>query len=188
MTASTSPSPTATTPPKNSRMTLVSEEFLHRFLQHVLPRGFQRVRYFGLFSPAAKQTVLRVQALLDWPPPKPLTKPQPFVPRLSLLPQTHAPHRQLAARPPPSIDETQRPQPEPPARQKCPPACSLRFCRGATIKALGTTFPGDALHRATRLQEHLGAQKKYSLLQIKNCLSRSRSVSPRKLSKSKRQG
>ena len=28
-------------------MTLSPEEFLRRFLQHVLPRGFPRIRYFG---------------------------------------------------------------------------------------------------------------------------------------------
>lgn len=27
------------------------EEFLRRLLQHVLPRGFHKVRYYGLFSP-----------------------------------------------------------------------------------------------------------------------------------------
>ncbi|MEA2874441.1 MAG: putative transposase, partial [Hyphomicrobiales bacterium] len=28
-------------------MTLTHEEFLRRFLQHVLPKGFPRIRYFG---------------------------------------------------------------------------------------------------------------------------------------------
>jgi hypothetical protein len=32
---------------KHRTMTLSPEEFLHRFLQHVLPRGFPRIRYFG---------------------------------------------------------------------------------------------------------------------------------------------
>jgi predicted RNA-binding Zn-ribbon protein involved in translation (DUF1610 family) len=30
--------------------TLSAEEFIHRFLQHVLPRGFVKVRYFGFFA------------------------------------------------------------------------------------------------------------------------------------------
>jgi hypothetical protein len=30
--------------------TLPVEEFIRRFLQHVLPKGFQKVRYYGLFS------------------------------------------------------------------------------------------------------------------------------------------
>ena len=33
-----------------TRCTLGAEEFLHRFLQHVLPKGFVKVRYYGFFS------------------------------------------------------------------------------------------------------------------------------------------
>ena len=32
-------------------MTLEATEFIRRFLQHVLPRGFHKVRYYGLLSP-----------------------------------------------------------------------------------------------------------------------------------------
>lgn len=35
--------------------TLPAEEFLRRFLQHVLPRGLRRVRSYGWLSPAAKK-------------------------------------------------------------------------------------------------------------------------------------
>jgi hypothetical protein len=35
-------------------MTVEADEFLRRFLQHVLPKGFQRVRYFGWLAPAAR--------------------------------------------------------------------------------------------------------------------------------------
>ena len=31
--------------------TLSAEEFMHRFLQHVLPKGFVKVRYYGSFAP-----------------------------------------------------------------------------------------------------------------------------------------
>jgi hypothetical protein len=31
-------------------MTLPADEFLRRFLLHVLPEGFQRIRHYGLFS------------------------------------------------------------------------------------------------------------------------------------------
>ena len=34
--------------------TLKVEDFLRRFLQHVLPKGFVKVRYYGLFSPARR--------------------------------------------------------------------------------------------------------------------------------------
>jgi hypothetical protein len=32
--------------------TVTAQEFLRRFLQHVLPKGFVKVRYYGLFSPS----------------------------------------------------------------------------------------------------------------------------------------
>jgi hypothetical protein len=35
-------------------MTVDVDEFLRRFLQHVLPKGFVKVRYYGLFSPAKR--------------------------------------------------------------------------------------------------------------------------------------
>ena len=58
---------------------LSATEFLRRFLQHVLPKGFQRIRYFGWLSPAAKNRWQRILALLDWksPPVTPLA-PQPL--------------------------------------------------------------------------------------------------------------
>ncbi len=31
-------------------MKLTTEEFIRRFLQHVLPKGFVKIRYFGLFA------------------------------------------------------------------------------------------------------------------------------------------
>lgn len=34
-------------------LTLATEEFIHRFLLHVLPRGFMKVRTYGLWSPNA---------------------------------------------------------------------------------------------------------------------------------------
>jgi hypothetical protein len=35
---------------KHRAMTLTHEEFLRRFLQHVLPTGFPRIRYFGFLA------------------------------------------------------------------------------------------------------------------------------------------
>jgi len=49
-------------------LTLPVMEFLRRFLQHVLPKGLQRVRYYGWLSPAAKTRWERILALLDWKP------------------------------------------------------------------------------------------------------------------------
>lgn len=44
--------------------TLVAEEFLRRYLQHVLPPGLHRVRYFGWMHPAAKARRAIVETLL----------------------------------------------------------------------------------------------------------------------------
>ena len=43
---------------------LEPDEFLRRFLQHVLPSGFQRVRHGGFYSPAARENYERMAALL----------------------------------------------------------------------------------------------------------------------------
>lgn len=67
--------------PRTAR--LPAEQFLHRFLQHVLPRGFQRVRHFGWLSPAAKAKFARIAALLDWKAPPwmaPTGLPSPLCP------------------------------------------------------------------------------------------------------------
>jgi Putative transposase/Transposase zinc-binding domain len=50
-------------------LTLDTPEFLRRFLQHVLPAGFHRVRYYGWLSPAARNKWKRILALLDWKQP-----------------------------------------------------------------------------------------------------------------------
>ena len=50
---------------KQKTMTLSADEFIRRFLQHVLEAGFVRVRYFGLFANAwRKRMIARVRELL----------------------------------------------------------------------------------------------------------------------------
>jgi hypothetical protein len=44
---------------------LSGEEFMRRFLQHVLPRGFHKVRYSGLWHPARRHTAARVRQMLQ---------------------------------------------------------------------------------------------------------------------------
>jgi hypothetical protein len=43
-------------------------DFMGRFLQHILPRGYARVRTFGWLHPAAKVRANRVRALLHQQP------------------------------------------------------------------------------------------------------------------------
>jgi hypothetical protein len=48
------------------RCTLDASEFIARFLQHVLPHGFSKVRHYGLFSPSRKPLLDKARAeLLD---------------------------------------------------------------------------------------------------------------------------
>lgn len=47
------------------RCTVTAEEFIRRFLQHVLPPRFIKVRYYGLLSPANRQLLLKARQLLS---------------------------------------------------------------------------------------------------------------------------
>ncbi|MHB8872897.1 MAG: transposase, partial [Myxococcaceae bacterium] len=54
--------------------TLHPHEFLHRFLQHVLPHGFVKLRHYGLLAPGNVNTRLaRARAVLDAGPSAPPT-------------------------------------------------------------------------------------------------------------------
>jgi ribosomal protein L37AE/L43A len=44
--------------------TLGAEEFIRRFLQHVLPKGFVKVRYYGIFSPGKRRMLALIRRLL----------------------------------------------------------------------------------------------------------------------------
>jgi hypothetical protein len=46
---------------------LTGEEFIRRFLQHVLPPRFIKVRYFGLLSPSNRHLLQRARQLLGAP-------------------------------------------------------------------------------------------------------------------------
>jgi len=44
--------------------TLPAVEFMRRFLQHVLPKGFVKVRYYGLFSPGKRRLLAQLRQRL----------------------------------------------------------------------------------------------------------------------------
>ena len=51
-------------------MTLEAGEFIRRFLMHVLPGGFHRIRHYGLFASAARaRNIARIRSLLTTPAP-----------------------------------------------------------------------------------------------------------------------
>jgi len=45
-------------------MTLPAQEFIRRFLQHVLPKGFHKIRYYGLWAPSNRQRLEHLQSAL----------------------------------------------------------------------------------------------------------------------------
>jgi hypothetical protein len=49
-------------------MTLPVLEFLRRFLQHVLPRGTHKVRYYGFWNPSHRQLLRRIQLVTGGSP------------------------------------------------------------------------------------------------------------------------
>jgi hypothetical protein len=51
-------------------MTLAASEFIRRFLIHVLPSGFHRIRHYGLFASGSRiDNIARARELLAAPPP-----------------------------------------------------------------------------------------------------------------------
>lgn len=59
---------------KRTTLRLSGVEFIDRFLLHVLPAGFKRIRHYGLLSPARKRSGLAAaRAALNVPTPSPAT-------------------------------------------------------------------------------------------------------------------
>ena len=53
-------------------MALTANEFIRRFLLHVLPEGFQRIRYYGFLGNRCREEKLaRCRQLLAMPQPEP---------------------------------------------------------------------------------------------------------------------
>ena len=59
-----------------STCTLPAEEFIRRFLQHVLPKGFVKVRYYGFLSSGCRQRLTALRQQLDDPPTDPSPAPE----------------------------------------------------------------------------------------------------------------
>ena len=92
-------------PGRYTTMTLGVGEFIRRFLLHVLPKGFHRIRHYGLLAGTAKaEMVAKARELLAVPATEPERRrgrcdgARPAVP---LLRRAHAHHRDLRARHPP---------------------------------------------------------------------------------------
>lgn len=72
---------------KTKTMTVSGHEFVRRFLLHVLPRGFTRIRHYGLLASRSKaENLVACRAALDAPPPpSPAAAPKDPVERLLAL-------------------------------------------------------------------------------------------------------
>ncbi len=67
-------------------MTLATDEFIRRFLLHVLPHGFHRIRHYGLLASGGRRDNLaRARELLAAP------QPAPAAPDETLEPSDHRP-------------------------------------------------------------------------------------------------
>jgi hypothetical protein len=63
-------------PGRYKTMTLDAHEFIRRFLIHVLPKGFHRIRHYGLLASGVKADNLALaRKLLDVAPPPPGPEP-----------------------------------------------------------------------------------------------------------------
>jgi hypothetical protein len=104
-------------------MTLDAVEFLRRFLLHVLPRGFQRIRHYGFLANGVRQVKLaRCRQLLG----------QTSVPRPEACPPVE------------NTAPVSRPQP---AAEVCP------RCHAGRMHVQETWWPQrTALHIAPRIQ------------------------------------
>ena len=57
-------------PERYKLMTLATDEFIRRFLIHVLPKGFHRIRNYGLLANGSRaDNIARARALLNVPKP-----------------------------------------------------------------------------------------------------------------------
>lgn len=100
---------------------LAGGEFIDRFLRHVLPSGFKRIRHYGLLAPARKQAGLAAaRAALAVPPPEPavIEAAADFLRRVAGIERQACPHcRQGAFR----VIGPLPPRPALPPRAQPPP-------------------------------------------------------------------
>jgi hypothetical protein len=110
-------------------MTLTTDEFIRRFLLHVLPAGFHRIRHYGLFANSSRaENLARARQLLGQPPPQnqievvaetdqptPLAQPCPCCGGPMIVIETFEPGHAPSRHPPraPPADKAASPPPSP---------------------------------------------------------------------------
>ncbi len=79
-------------PPDTKFLTSASsEEFLRRFVQHVLPKGFPRIRYFGRLANRRRKNLLPLCRLLLTQTPPAIRDVPASEPAIWLCPDCHSP-------------------------------------------------------------------------------------------------
>ena len=67
-------------------MTLDANEFIRRFLLHVLPKGFRRIRHFGFLANACRvRKLARIRSALNVAKPTPAVEPTDYRERVAIL-------------------------------------------------------------------------------------------------------
>ncbi len=110
--------------------TLSAEEFIHRFLQHVLPKGFVKVRYYGIFAPGYRKRLAALRSQLELIFPKNVT-------------------RDLAA--------TSEPTPDAPPSTLLCPTCGHPLVLESTIQPTGRYPPKSLPSPLTPFRSNVGA-------------------------------
>ena len=102
------------------RTRLTGYEFMRRFLQHVLPKGLHKVRYYGLWHPSRRGQAARVRQMLQ------LTQPAPGSP---------------ATRP---AQTTDLPTDQPSGNTRSEPVRICPCCKLGRLVLVGQLFPKQA--------------------------------------------
>ena len=101
--------------------TLPAEEFIRRFLQHVLPKAFVKVRYYGFLAPGRRPQLTALRQQLGCSPAKQPPPAEAPAPETSTVdqPPAAAPPRQVVRCP--SCGQAMQCQPVLPAQGGQPP-------------------------------------------------------------------
>lgn len=142
-------------------LTLEAFEFIHRFLQHVLPSGFVKVRYYGLLSPSGRPQLALVRQQLapaesESAPPPATTPAEPSATPPSNPPPTSDTKPDTLTAEPSLLDELEDeledepnspdepgapvPDPVPTSTPRCP-ACGCPMRRCASLPPKGRSPP-----------------------------------------------
>jgi hypothetical protein len=98
--------------------TLTGTELIRRFLLHVLPRGFMRVRHFGFLANRCRAKRLpAIRTALDTSPPEPTLKAQAPAEDGRPCPKCRTGHLRVTARLAPRAAPRPAPHPAPPRRE-----------------------------------------------------------------------